>query len=169
MTARKIAQENGWPALGASLRELHSVNDYLVQAVHGLLNRPTTAPPGPGFAGEGVWWAILPVQPEVLRLTQEDGRRIKVAHIRRGKELSVNVCPIIAVVARTGASTCRGRICPRAYRVSGAMRAGSRCTARSNPAPRHAPIRHLKTLESGTPSRSNPAPENGRKRHLITE
>jgi hypothetical protein len=43
------------------------------------------------------------------------------------------------------------------------------CTARSNPAPRHAPIRHLKTLESGTPSRSNPAPENGRKRHLITE
>jgi len=76
LTARKIAQENGWPALGASLRELHSVNDYLVQAVHGLLNRPTTAPPGPGFAGEGVWWAILPVQPEVLRLTQEDGRRI---------------------------------------------------------------------------------------------
>jgi hypothetical protein len=42
------------------------------------------------------------------------------------------------------------------------------CTARSNPAGRHAPNRHLKTLETGTQKRSKLAPDHAANRHPVT-
>jgi hypothetical protein len=42
------------------------------------------------------------------------------------------------------------------------------CTARSNPAGRHAPKRHLKTLETGTLKRSKAAPGHAANRHPVT-